>query len=211
MVITRPNHDLTTTYLSTWSESLITETKKRGGKVADLFGRRANRREFESVIRKTKPALVVMNGHGSADSVTGYDNVPLVVVDDNEKILSDAVVYARSCQSASKLEPSCITHGTRAYIGYTEDFVFFIDEQTMTRPLRDTTAKLFLEPANHIVVSLLKGHSVKEANIRSKQMYADAMRHLSTSETPKELQELVPYLRWNMVHQVCIGDAGITV
>ena len=37
------------------------------------------------------------------------------------------------------------------------------------------------------------------------------MQKLLTSETPKEEKELVPYLRWDMIHQVCLGDGEATI
>lgn len=211
MVVTRPNHDVTTQYLCAWSIDVITEAKKHSVTVVDLLGKRATRREFTSVVTKIHPSLILVNGHGNERMVTGYDNEPLVVEGENESILHGVIVYARSCQSARRLGPACVRKGTIAYIGYTEDFVFFIDETKITRPREDTTAKHFLEPSNHIVMSLLKGHTAGQAQMKSKNMSMHTIQTLMTSETLKEEKELIPYLRWNLIHQVCLGDENACV
>ncbi|MEK7592200.1 MAG: hypothetical protein AAB508_02270 [Patescibacteria group bacterium] len=211
MVVTRPNHDVTMQYLYAWSSDVITEAKKHSVTVIDLSGKRATRNEFTSVVTKIHPSLIMVNGHGNERMVTGYDNEPLVVEGENELVFRGTIVYARSCQSARRLGPACVQKGTIAYIGYTEDFVFFIDETKITRPREDTTAKRFLEPSNHIVMSLLKGHTAGQAQIKSKNMYMHTIQRLMTSETPKEEKELIPYLRWNLIHQVCLGDENARV
>ncbi len=71
MLITRPNHDTTTAYLSKWSEHLINAAKKRGIPCSDFKGQKAAREEVEKFLAKQNPALVVLNGHGSDDAVCG--------------------------------------------------------------------------------------------------------------------------------------------
>ena len=107
MVITRPNHDVTTLYLFHWSKPILEQAKKHNISIVDLRADRANKKEFMSVIRKTRPKLVVVNGHGNSDTLMGQDNEVLVAMDENEEIFTDRVVYARSCESAKNLGPSC--------------------------------------------------------------------------------------------------------
>lgn len=211
MLITRPNHDVTTHYLSAWSREVIVEAKQRGVAVTDLVGKRTTRREFSSVVTKTHPSFVMLNGHGDERTVTGYDNEPLVVEGENDILLRGAIIYARSCRSAVHLGPACVRNGTDAYIGYTDDFVFFIDEVNIARPGEDRTAKRFLEPSNHVAITLLKGHTTAEAHAKSRAMVLRTIQTLMTSETPKEEKELIPYLRWNLIHQVCLGDQDARV
>ena len=91
MLITRPNHDITTSYLYYWSLILIEYAKEIGLSVVDLKGKRANEKEFISVIKKVKPDFIVLNGHGNEETVTGYDNKPLVNLD-NVDILREKIV-----------------------------------------------------------------------------------------------------------------------
>lgn len=205
MLITRPNHDITTNYLYYWSIVLIKYAKEIGQSVVDLKGKRANEKEFVSVIKKVKPNFIVLNGHGNEETVTGYDNKPLVNLD-NANILKEKIVYARSCQSAKKLGVKSIKKGCRSYIGYDEDFVFVTGEDRLTRPLHDKTAKLFLEPSNKVVTYLLKSHSSSVANQKSKELYKKSIQKFMLSSALKEEKELTPYLIWDYNHQVCLGD-----
>jgi hypothetical protein len=211
MLITRPNHDITTDYLYFWSISLIDFAKKHKVPVIDLSKKRANAKEFASIIKKVKPNFIVINGHGDEASVTGYDNETLLNINYNIDLLKDKIVYARSCSSAKKLGRKSITKGCRAYLGYDDDFVFMISENKITKPLEDKIAKLFLEPANYVVILLLKGHTAYEANKRSREKYKQNILKLMTSSATKEDGELVPYLARNYLHQVNLGDNGVTL
>lgn len=208
MLITRPNHDITTNYLYYWSEKIVEIAKKKKNKVIDLKGRRANKKEFVNVLKKINPCFIVMNGHGDEKTITGYDNEILVAAADNETILTGKIIFARACRAAVKLGKSCVNKGTKTFIGYTDDFIFFIDEVKINRPLADKTAQLFLEPSNYIAIGLLKGHKTSITNERSKELYRQNMQQLTTSETPKEDRELIPFLRWDMINQVCLGDSN---
>lgn len=205
-VITRPDHDPTTNYLYHWSKPLITYSGKKGFNVVDLSGDKANRKRFEGVVTKTKPALIVLNGHGDDDTVSGYDNEPLVQVGVNEKVLEGSITYALSCRSGKKLGKKAVEKGAKAYIGYDGDFIFIIDESKITKPLEDKTVALFFEPSNAIVISLLKGNTTSVATKRSKDMFRANIRKLMTSESPQLEKDSLPYLNWNMNHQVCLGD-----
>lgn len=204
MLITRPNHDVTTNYLFYWSAVLITQAQKSKRHVVDLAKKRANAKEFASVVKKTKPGIIVINGHGNEMVVTGYDNEPLVESGKNQHLFNRSIVFARSCQSAAKLGPESIKSGCKAYIGYDDDFVFVTENDKEAKPLKDKTAQLFIEPSNQVVISLLKGHSASESNLRSKEMYKRTIRKLMTSASPKEDVELIPNLVWDYHHQVCL-------
>ena len=90
MLITRPNHDITTNYLYYWSIRIIEQAHKSHGKVVDLRGKRVNLKEFSSIIKKTKPSFMVINGHGDENTITGYNNEVLVRVGANETLFDDS-------------------------------------------------------------------------------------------------------------------------
>ncbi len=211
MLITRPDHDPTTNYLYYWSQKLIDFAGERGLKVVDLAKKRANSIEFASVIKKVQPSLIVINGHGNSSVVTGYNDEPLVTAGKNDALLNKTIVYARSCKSGEKLGPASVKSGCRAYIGYDDDFVFVTEDDKSTHPLQDKTAELFMDPSNYVVISLLKGHTVGEANIRSKNFLRKNIQRLVTSAALKEESDMIPYLLWNYSHQVCLGKAETTI
>lgn len=206
IVITRPNHDLTTRYLSAWAQSVMREADEKSHHVVDLKEARARRKEFESVVKKVKPDLIFLNGHGSSKRVLGQDNEPLVELKGNAKILRGAVTYAVSCKSAAQLGPGSVAEGARAYIGYAEDFVFVIDLQRQTKPHHDRVARLFLEPSSRVPLSLLKGNTVAEARERGRSAFRRNIRKLLTSEAETEDSSLLRFLFWDMQHLVAHGD-----
>lgn len=207
ILITRPkNHDATTNYLYYWSEDILKQAKKSERTIIDLKMKRVNLKEFGGIIQKSRPSLIIINGHGDENTVTGYDNQPLVQIGSNESLLVDTITYARSCCAAKKLGPACVKKGTIAFIGYTDEFVFMFEEKFVSKPLNDKTAGLFLKASNQVAISLVKGQSAKEADSRSKNAFGELINKYSTSEATTEESELLPYLYWDMSHQVCLGD-----
>ena len=134
------------------------------------------------------------------------DNKTLIKAGKNEKLLVNTIVYAISCRSAKILGPQCIKSGTKTYLGYVDDFIFIIEEDKNTQPLKDKTANLFLEPAYQIGISLVKGNSAKFAFQKSQQLFKKNISKLMTSATSPEEKDLLPYLFWNLQNQVCLGD-----
>jgi len=206
LLITRPEHDDTTHYLSHWGKKAIEQAESKGIKVLDLHKKRANKLEVVSMITKQRPGLIIFNGHGGDNVVGGDKKEPLIVVEENEHLLKEKITYAISCRSAKKLGPKSVDSGARAYIGYDDDFIFFYDPNKITRPLKDDTAKLFLEPSNELIASLVKGNATEECCRRSKQFFRTNMKKLLSSEATKEETAMARYLWWDMKHQVCLGD-----
>lgn len=206
MLVTRPNSDRTTRYISEWAKKVISFAEQNGCDVLDLEGKRANRKEFESMIRKHGPAFLFLNGHGNSHAVTGQNEESLVQAEVNEESLKGAVTYALSCSSGSVLGPKAVQAGARAYIGYREEFIFLFDELRRTRPAQDGLAAHFCEASNQVAISLLKGHTAKEAHENSKQAFARGIRKLLTSQATGQESAAIRYLFWDLQHQVCLGD-----
>lgn len=207
-LITRPDYDPATRYLSLWSNKIIEIANKKGIPVLDLRKNKANKKELESRINKMKPSLIMFNGHGSSSCISGYDNEVLVETNSNEEILKDRIIYAVSCQSAEELGPKSIQAGTLTYIGYNGDFIFCHDINKISCPLDDKIAKIFLEPSNQVIISLLKGNESKKASENSKKYFMRNMQKLLTSDTSVEHAQYVKYLWWDMKCQVCLGDGN---
>jgi hypothetical protein len=211
LLVTRPKHDITTRYISTWAEKVIAEAKTRGNTVLDLPGSRARRENVEGMIAKQQPQVLFFNGHGNAHCVGGHDDERLIVADDNDAILAGTLVYALSCKSARVLGVQSVNKGARTYIGYSDDFVFLMTTTKQTRPADDPLAALFLDPSNQVVLSLLKGHNAQTAYLKAKREYARTIQKLLTSETNRDDTATVRYLYWNMRHLVYHGDGNAGV
>ncbi|MDE1966587.1 MAG: hypothetical protein KGI45_00735 [Patescibacteria group bacterium] len=208
---TTPRSDRTTRYISAWAEKTIEELKSKSLQFIVLAKDRATSSVFESMLKKHKPSLVFLNGHGGPDLVCGHDDEILVQAGKNEIILKGTITYALSCSSAQTLGPAAVRSGAVAYIGYAEDFIFFISPEKMTRPKEDKTADMFLTPASHIVISLAKGHSTGKATDSAKGYFLKSVQKLISSESSPDDREYMRYLIWDMKNLVCLGDREAVV
>lgn len=211
LLITRPNHDLTTTYLYHWSRLILNQATKSKIKVIDLKAGRASKKEVTGIINKVQPSCIIFNGHGNETEITGMDNKTIIKAGKNEKLLVGTIVYAISCRSAKLLGPQCIKSGTKTYLGYIDDFIFITDEDKTTQPLKDKSAALFLEPAYQIAVALIKGNSATFSFKKSQQLFKKNIYKLMTSATSPEEKDLLPYLFWDLQNQVCLGDKNAAI
>jgi hypothetical protein len=208
MVITRPEHDETTRYLSAWSGILLKEAKRAGFDVIDLHRKKANRKDFEGRVKKLDPQLVVLQGHGNERCVTGHENEPLVTAGENETVLDGRVTYAVSCNAANVLGASVASRGHAAFIGYRERFVFSYRFDRIHRPLDDDRAAPFMEMSNQVTRCLIKGHSAEEARQRSLDVGMDNVKRLMSTASNPDARFDAFNLLWNIRHCVCLGEAS---
>jgi len=209
LLVTRPFYDPTTSYLHYWNLNIIDTAKRKSMKVIDLDSKRANKKELTSVIEKVRPSLVLLNGHGNDNMILGQDGEILIKVGENEYILNNCLIYALSCKSAKVLGPSSIKAGAKAYIGYVEDFIFFVENDYSTRPQSDPIAGLFLKPTNIIVESLIKGHAAGKAEENGRREFNKNIQSVLSSKSSEGY--LARFLIWDMIHQVCLGDHNSTI
>lgn len=207
-LLTRPNHEETVLYLFAWAEKVLEFAREKNIFSTDLQGSLANKNQFTSSVKKFRPSFIYLNGHGSQDSVTGFGNLPILTFADNEEITKDSVVYALSCQSAKRLGKSCVSRGTRSYLGYDDDFIFVFDENCGNNLAEDQVAANFLTPSNELAQDLLDGKSTGEAFDNSQNIFEQSIVKFSLSDATAEQRELLPYLLWDHEHQVCLGDSN---
>jgi hypothetical protein len=207
ILLTRPNHDTTTRYLFYWAQRIIAEAESKGIQLLDLRGGRANKKEFESIIKSKNPSLVLLYGHGNSSEVAGYDNEVLVRAGENEGILNLKIIHALSCISASILGFKSIDSGALAYIGYDEDFIFCHLPEKISKPLEDELASFFLNPTDLLAKNLIKGNPAGICVERARKMFKDNIGKLLTAEY-SEYDYAVPYLLWDLSHLKLIGDGN---
>lgn len=173
ILFTRPCYDNSTTYLFYYASLLIREAEERAFSVLDLKRPRLTRENFSKMIEKSSPTIVFFNAHGTetaiyGDKIEGEEEI-LVEEDVNHKLLNSRLVYARACWAAASLgNKACLNNG--CFVGYNIPFSFWSDDRWSSKPLNDNTARLFLEPSNLIVSSLLKGNTLEEAVKKSNEM-----------------------------------------
>ncbi len=210
ILITRPEYDAATFYLSRWSEKIIYEAKRKSIKVIDLHKDKANKKRVVGTLEKTSAKLVIFNGHGDDAVIFGQDDKAILETSDT-KAVKDKIIYARACRAANILGNNSIACGAISFLGYTHDFVLFRAINSERQPLKDEVARMFLEPSNYISISLLKGHTTGEANKRSKNLFRKNIEKLIVaSPTATDFRTISGLLR-NMTHQVCLGSQNATL
>lgn len=210
MLITRPNHDDTTNYLSKWSESLITVAEKNDISPSDFRGTKAVRSEVEKFLKKQNPSLIVFNGHGSDDSICGHKNEVLIKSGENEHLLKSKIIYSVSCSSAKELGIKSVDAGAKCFIGYDDVFIFAFDKNCSAgRELEDARAEPFFDSSNQVVLTLLSGKTSGEAYEKSQSSFLKWIERFSSSAAPPGSEHIVSWLIWDMFCQKIEGKKDI--
>lgn len=208
LIITCPEHDDATAYLTFFSKEIIDEAIKK-----PLKNKKVNQKKnlnigsFSSILSKLDYRLVVLNGHGSYDSIFGYKNDIIIKLGKNDHLLKERLVYARSCDAGAKLGPACMKNTKNGcFIGYELPFIFFMDPKWTTKPHNDKVARLFLEPSNLVPISIIKGHSAIESHDSSKKQILKIMEKLIKNEPSQETPFYIEALWNNYSGQVIYGN-----
>jgi len=107
LLITRPEYDPTTYYLSKWGEKIIKEAKAKRMNVIDLWRDKANRNRVIGILEKRDPKLVFFNGHGSENFIYGHNN-EIILKENDKKAVNSKIIFSRSCRSAMVLGQNVI-------------------------------------------------------------------------------------------------------
>lgn len=205
ILITRPNHDQITTYISQWSGLVIDVAKLKRNIVFDLLGKKAVRKIFEHYLISNEPSFLFLNGHGSSDVICGYNDEVILDQTTNKNLLINKIIYARSCNAGENLGNILIARGASSFIGYTKPFSIGTLNEFATRPKEDPLAKLFLEPSNLIATTIIKGNTVQDAHQRSVQAMKKTLSEMVLSDIPNK-KDYAFALYNNMIGQVAIGN-----
>lgn len=207
LLITRPDYEVTTHYISSWSKHIIDEAVKKNFDLIDLTKDKATQKRFLGILNKKAEAkiLVVINGHGNDAAILGHDDKDIISFEE-AKSLSKKIVYARACSSINILGKHAVKEGALAYIGYDIPFTFYAENDKASRPLEDKTAELFLDPSNYVATGLIKGHTAGEANMRSRNKFRNNIRRLIIEGPTSPYFYTISDLYDNMMHQICLGN-----
>jgi len=175
LLITMPKYDDGTEYLSYYASLVEKKAEelnidKKSFKEGDITANNVSK-----YIKKKDPKLIFVNGHGDADSLEGDEGEVIFSIEKNINLLRDRIVYARACHAGISFGKKMVEENNGCFIGYKTPFSFWMDERNSAVPAKDKTAKLFLEPSNEVVISLIKGNTAKEADKKSKKMMVDNM------------------------------------
>ncbi|MEW5896600.1 MAG: hypothetical protein AB1668_02835 [Nanoarchaeota archaeon] len=211
LIITLPRHEYTVDYLAVFSKSIVEAANKRDIKVKELKGKNTNKENFASFLYSLDYKMIVFNGHGSEDTISGHKDRPIIQAGANEYLLRERITYARSCWAGCVLGKECMKNNKEGcFIGYKLPFMFYIDDRWRSNPHKDSVAPLFLEPANLIPISLIKGNTALHAHENSKKHILKAIKKV-LGEGTEEAFLFAEKLWNNYVGQVLIGNESATL
>lgn len=210
MLVTRPCYDGGTSYLFYYAGLVIKEAGSAGVSVIDLKRPRLTKEKFTEIVWDKSPSLIFFNAHGSEKAIygdkLGDSEEVLVEEGKNHSLLDSKIVYARACLAAASLGRAC---NGGCFIGYNTPFSFVFDEQWSAKPSNDNIAKLFLEPSNLIVRSLLKGNTAEEAAEKSFNMSKKNMLKLLKEKGEPGGMASMTVLWNNMTRLEVLGNKGM--
>lgn len=213
LLVTRPNYDPATSYLFYYAKQVINFAEKKNIKVLDLIRPRLNIQNLSNLINKHDPIMIFFNAHGDEKIIYG-DKIKekeeiLIEENKNHILLNKRIIYARSCWAAASLGKACTNTLGGCFIGYKTPFSFWTDNRWSSNPANDNLSKLFIEPSNLIVTSLLKGNTTQEAFNKSINMSKkNILKLLKTEKEPGVMASIM--LLWNNIEgQEILGDKNI--
>ena len=205
VLMTLPQSDDVTEYLHAFSQDIIKTAKDRGIPINTLEREKAIRKIFESELR-TNHRLIVFNGHGSNDLITGHKEEVIIKNGENEELLKEKITYARSCYSAEGIGNSSMKGSkTGCFIGYSLPFMFYNDITWSGCPSKDPIAKIFFTTTNRIPNGILKGKTCLEAHESSKKAILKAIKKAILRDNP-DGQPIAEALWNNYSFQTIIGN-----
>ncbi len=211
IIITLPRYDDVTEYISQFSKYIIDEAKNRGILIKELKDKEVTKVHLDKILNGIRYKMVIFNGHGSESCIFGHKGEKIMECNSNEKLLSGRIIYARSCDAASKLGKSIIEHDkTGSFIGYELPFVFYHNPQWEANPLKDNVARIFLEPSNAIPISIIKGNEAGYAHHNGRKLFLKNMRKSLLTKSVEALS-FAEALWTNYIGQVIYGNEAATL
>lgn len=210
ILLTRPEHDDTTFYCSSWAAKVKEAAEHKGLDVIDLRKERANRAALENILREKQPRFAFFNGHGDEGSIRGHRD-EVLVDGSNKNILNSKIVYTIACKSANKLGMDAVSAGAVAYIGFIDDFVFIWDTNRSATPLRDEIAKPFFESSNTIPAAIINGVTSEEAVARSLKTYDYWINYYMLHGDIPEAPQILMALMWDRINLRLCGNPGASL
>ena len=174
VLIASADYEKVTHIIHEWSRDVVHNAVDAGNSVYVMNQEQYSRDNLRSGMLNLQPAFFFGMGHGYYFLTTGYDSEVVIQSDTtyyrdgqeyhapdvNMDITNNVVVYLLSCQTGEKLGIDMINKGTKSFIGYDRDFVFFSSSNAAVKKIYEG---FFMRPAMKIADSLVQGKTTKQA------------------------------------------------
>jgi len=196
-------------YGSVVLHQIIEANKHAGQTILELIGVDATPENALEKLRTMNPIVFSMVGHGNETTTSLECTAFLVNTESPELSLLDGkVVSLVSCLTAQQLGPAIIDAGATAYVGYKEEFWFFIgDDAGTTRAVQSPFSAAFQFEA-----SLLQGKSVRDARNEQLTKYDEEITYWISGDGKNNVNsmELSRILEMNKSNSVFLGEGSVT-
>lgn len=205
LIITLPQSDDVTEYLAVFSKPIINRCEKKDIKFHELKKEKANKKEFELLLKSYDYNFVILNGHGSKNYITGHQNERIIIKGENDNLLNGRITYARSCWAAAGLGNCYNKDSSGCFIGYNIPFMFLMDVTRATNPIKDKIAEIFFKTSNRVPIGIIKGQEAEQANENSKKAMLKAIKK-TLIRRDKDSQAIAEILWNNYSSQILLGN-----
>lgn len=140
--------------------------------------------------------VIIAVGHGDSDVVTGQNDCDLLRVGEyNPAEINGKVIYAFSCLCAENLGPDLINHGAAAFLGWTDDYLWLLDENRSATPWTDEMARPCMMPVIVGLNALLDGKTVSEV----RQIQSGSYSEYAAGTDNELIKDLVLFNQSNFI------------
>ena len=200
----RPDYDIATRYSQHWLLPVVKEARRIGIEVVDLYGKNANRRNFDYYSKGAK--FIVGTGHGSETTYTGQNKEILLEAGVNERVVSGKDVYLFSCLTGAGLIPSLYFSGNaRQAIGFSEEYTWLAVPPY--DPSQDKYGSTFGDLAAYIGIKLLHGKSARDTAMLAKARADELISYWKKQDDPAA-DEVIKWLIHDRDAIVAYGKSG---
>jgi len=168
-----------------------------------LYGMLARRLPFR--LSAPQSDIIIGVGHGDEAVFSGHNEAIILEIGKyDSREVDGKVVKLLSCQTGVLLGPDLIKNGAQAFLGYTDDYVWVMDQDLASRPWADKIAATSLMPVIDGLNALLDGKTAKEALGIELQGY-------SRNADVEEDDLIKACLEFNRSNAVLLGDGSAKI
>jgi hypothetical protein len=189
---------------------IVEANKQAGQSITELMGSDANPARIKQELNSKSPLVCQLLGHGSPSVYTCQNLAPLLHAENSEELalMNERIMLLTSCLTAQQLGPALIDAGAVAYVGYQQEFWFYIgDSAGATRAVNSPFLAEF-----EFVKSLLHGKTTGEARAAQMAKYDEELAYWTTGEGKNhaDASELAQILTLNKSICTFLGEASVS-
>ena len=195
-------------YGSVVLHDIISANRQAGQIITELIGNEANPEKIEQELKRLEPMVFSGIGHGNISSYTVECTAKFVDAESPKlELFKSKIIALTSCLTARELGPAIIDAGALVYMGYKEEFWFYIgDEAGTTRAVQSPFLATFQFEA-----SLLRGKTTGEARKDQLAKYDHEINYwtVEAGKDHPESLELTRILEINKSVSTFLGEPDI--